>query len=74
MESDVVLPSLDKFQTKEFAIGIELGDESVVVGGLRLAVYARDEIVFLERIVDETVRRLQLSDRDLGVERAGDHK
>ena len=51
MEGDVALPALDEFQIEEFAIGIEFGDESVVIGGLRLAVDARDEIALLERII-----------------------
>lgn len=44
MEDDVVFSSLDKFQIDEFAIGIELGDEAVVIGDFGLAVYARNEI------------------------------
>lgn len=53
---------------------VELGDEAVVVGGLRLAVHARDEIVLLDGIVDEAIGRLQFRYGDLGVEWAGDHK
>jgi hypothetical protein len=74
MENDVVLPSLDKFQIEEFAIGIELGDESVVVGGFRLAIHTRDEIAFFDGIVDEAIGRLQFRHGDLGAERFSDHK
>ena len=74
MEGDVVLPSLDKLQIEEFAVLIELSDESVVVGGLRFAVHARDEIVFLNGVVDEAVGRLQFRHGDLGAERADDHQ
>jgi hypothetical protein len=65
---------LDKFQIEEFAMGIELGDEAVVVGSLCLAVHTRDVIALLEGIVDEAIRRLQFRHGDLGIERAGDHK
>ena len=55
-------------------MGIEFGDKSIVVCGLCLAVHARDEIVFFKGIADEAIRRLQFSDRDLGVKGAGDHQ
>jgi len=53
---------------------IELGNESVIVGGFRIAVHARDEITLLDRIVDKTIGRLKFRYGDLGVEWAGEQK
>ncbi len=55
-------------------MGLSLVMNPLLSAALRLAVHARDEIVFLEGIVDETIRRLQLGYGDLGIERAGDHQ
>jgi hypothetical protein len=74
MERDVVLSPLNEFQIQEFAVVIELGDESVVVGSLRLAVHARNEIVLLDGIVDEAIGGLQFRHGDLSIERASDDK
>ena len=52
---------------------IELGDEPVVIGGLRLAVDARDEIALLEGIIHKAIGRLKFRDGDLGAERADNH-
>ena len=72
MEGDVALPPLDEFQIDEFAIGIEFGDESIVIGGLRLAVDARDVIALLEWIMYKAIGRLQFRYGDLGAEWADD--
>jgi hypothetical protein len=73
MEDDVALPALDEFQIEEFAFGIEFGDESVVIGGLRLAVDARDVIALLEGIMYKALGRLQFRYGDLGAEWTDDH-
>src|SRR6266850_395236 len=73
MEGDFALSTLDEFQIEEFAVRIELGDEPVVIGGLRLAVDVRDEIAFLEGIMHKAIGRLQFRYGDLGAERADDH-
>ena len=52
---------------------IELGDEPVVIGGLWLAVDARDEIALFEGIMHKAIGRLQFRYGDLGAERADDH-
>jgi hypothetical protein len=74
MEGDVALPALDEFQIEEFAVRIELGDEPVVIGGLRISIDARDEIALLEGIIHKTIRGLEFRHGDLGADRADDHQ
>ena len=73
MEGDVVFPALDEFEIQEFAVRIELGDESIVIGGLCLTVDARDEIALLDGIIHKAVGRLEFGHSDLGAERTDDH-
>src|SRR6185295_124222 len=73
MENDVTLPALNEFKIQEFPVRIELGDKSVVIGGLCLAVDVRDEIAIRDGIIHETIGRLEFCHGDLGAERADDH-
>src|SRR6476660_5920948 len=74
MEDDISLPALDEFEIQEFSMRIEFGDKSVVVGGLRLTVDARDEIALLDGITHEAIGRLELRHGNLGTEWADNHK